>query len=135
MKDFVTLENDREYVRFSFMKSTLFWDVMPCSPSHNSLLFASYFPGLLFHPEHGGSVVLWNITELLPGYTSLPRRVLFIVTVVRNSLTRFSSFNIQLSVSIAFCLVACRYCQLPHPQRINVATALDSGSLCCCVTA
>jgi hypothetical protein len=43
------------------MKSTIFWDVTPCSPLKVNLLHAGFLLGLFFDPEDRGDVILRNV--------------------------------------------------------------------------
>jgi hypothetical protein len=59
---------DFEVLTAVVMKSTIFWDITPCSPlkdNRGALLATSFragfFPGLLFGPEDGGDMFLRNV--------------------------------------------------------------------------
>jgi hypothetical protein len=64
------------------MKSSVFWDITPCSPVKLNkrllpccLLHASFSLGLLSDPDDGGDMFLRNVGWLSPHYTALyPRR-------------------------------------------------------------
>jgi hypothetical protein len=61
------------------VKSTDFWDVMPCSLTLQTacfLILAGYLLGIFFDPEYGGSMLLQNFSGLLLlDYATLyPRR-------------------------------------------------------------
>jgi hypothetical protein len=82
-------------LRAVVMKSTIFWDITPCSPlkvnrrlggSNNkpskkpawkqvASLHTGFLLGLVFHPEDGGDMFLRNVGWFLTGNTALyPRR-------------------------------------------------------------
>jgi hypothetical protein len=90
------------YTRSSYcrngMKSTMFWDVMPCSRNFLSIVEEdSYFllaclsahpPAILFSSENGESIFLQNVSQLLVDYItsqSWKTTVLYIVTTVKTS--------------------------------------------------
>jgi hypothetical protein len=64
-----------------FIKSTIFWDIMPCSPLKAGLLL-----GFFFDPEDGDDVPpkSWLTFNRLHGVIS-QKIVLFITTAVRTS--------------------------------------------------
>jgi hypothetical protein len=49
------------------MKTSIFWDVTPCSPAS----LEGFLIGLLFDHEDRGEMFLRNISRLLPDYTAL----------------------------------------------------------------
>jgi hypothetical protein len=57
------------------LKSTIFWNVMPCSLVEIYVSGPLCLLSFLFHPDDGGSMFLQNTGKLLPNcVVSLPRR-------------------------------------------------------------
>jgi hypothetical protein len=121
MKDFVSLENSKQYIRFLIYEENC---VVGCvQPITGSLLFASYFPGLRFDPECGGSMGVWSSEVLylyqatcyIPGDNTLHSHCCESL-----KLTRFLYFTIKLSSSSAFCVVVCSMCSTRTFKKIKI---------------
>jgi hypothetical protein len=59
-----------DVLRAVVMKSTFFWDIMPCSPLKVCSACPSFFLGLFFDPEDGVNMFLWGLlsTNYMPSY-------------------------------------------------------------------
>jgi hypothetical protein len=113
-------------------KTTVFWDVAPCSLIEVYRRFRGAYCLLMHRPDDGGSMHLWNVLQLLRDYTAqYPKRLRVIfngIIVFTNSLERSPSWEAgrqwdELAKKLSVC-------NLPR-SLITVVTKIRHWTLCC----